>query len=57
MQEEPYNMGAYGFLKMNWKLKDKELYGITRKASAAAATGYSKLHAKEQEEIVRKAME
>ncbi|MCY7410608.1 MAG: 2-oxoglutarate dehydrogenase E1 component, partial [Chitinophagales bacterium] len=57
VQEEPYNMGAYSFLKMNWKLKDKELYGITRKASAAAATGYSKLHAKEQEEIVGKAME
>ncbi|MBA3649627.1 MAG: 2-oxoglutarate dehydrogenase E1 component [Chitinophagales bacterium] len=57
VQEEPYNMGAYGFLRLNWKPKDKELYGITRKASASPAVGYSKLHAKEQEEIVAKAME
>ena len=57
VQEEPFNMGAYGFLKMNWKMKDKELYGITRKAGAASATGYAKLHAKEQMEIVGKAFE
>ncbi len=57
VQEEPYNMGAYSFLKMNWKPRDKEFYGLTRKASAAPATGFAKLHAKEQEEIVRKAME
>lgn len=57
VQEEPYNMGAYAYLKMNWKLRDKELYGITRKASAAPATGFYKLHVQEQEEIVRKAFE
>lgn len=55
VQEEPYNMGAYSYLKMNWK--NAELYGITRKASASPATGYAKMHAKEQEEIVGKAME
>ncbi|MCS6916434.1 MAG: 2-oxoglutarate dehydrogenase E1 component [Chitinophagales bacterium] len=57
VQEEPYNMGAYAFLKMNWKLRDKELYGITRKAAAAPATGFYKLHVQEQEEIIRKAFE
>lgn len=55
VQEEPYNMGAYSYLKMNWK--NAELYGITRKASASPATGYARMHAQEQEEIVGKAME
>ncbi|MEP7128841.1 MAG: 2-oxoglutarate dehydrogenase E1 component, partial [Chitinophagales bacterium] len=55
VQEEPYNMGAYAFLKMNWK--NTELFGITRKASASPATGFSKLHAKEQLEIIDKAFE
>ncbi|HYV93261.1 MAG TPA: 2-oxoglutarate dehydrogenase E1 component [Chitinophagales bacterium] len=57
VQEEPYNMGAYSFLKMNWKPRDKEFYGLTRKASASPATGFAKMHAKEQEEIVGKALE
>lgn len=57
VQEEPYNMGAYSYLKMNWKPRDKDFYGLARKASAAPATGYSKLHAREQEEIVTKALE
>jgi 2-oxoglutarate dehydrogenase E1 component len=57
VQEEPYNMGAYAFIKINWKPKDREIYGITRKASSSPATGYSKLHSKEQEEIVGKAFE
>jgi 2-oxoglutarate dehydrogenase E1 component len=57
VQEEPYNMGAYSFLKMNWKPKDKELYNITRKASASTAIGFAKFHAKEQMEIVGKAFE
>lgn len=55
VQEEPYNMGAYGFLKMNWK--NVELFGITRKASASPSTGFAKLHAKEQLEIIDKAFE
>ena len=57
VQEEPFNMGAYSFLKMNWKPKDKDLYVISRKASASPATGFAKLHAKEQQEIVEKAFE
>ena len=55
VQEEPYNMGAYSFLKMNWK--NIELFGITRKASASPATGFMKAHVKEQLEIVDKAFE
>jgi 2-oxoglutarate dehydrogenase E1 component len=57
VQEEPYNMGAYSYLKMNWKPRDKEFYGLTRKAGAAPATGYAKFHSKEQQEIVEKAFE
>jgi 2-oxoglutarate dehydrogenase E1 component len=57
VQEEPYNMGAYSYLKMNWKPRDKDFYGLTRKASAAPATGYAKLHAVEQQEIISKAFE
>ncbi len=55
VQEEPYNMGAYSFLKMNWK--NIELFGITRKASASPATGFMKAHVKEQLEIIDKAFE
>lgn len=55
VQEEPNNMGAYAFMKMNWK--NGELFNITRKASASPATGFSKLHAKEQVEIIDKAFE
>ncbi|MEO5675299.1 MAG: 2-oxoglutarate dehydrogenase E1 component [Chitinophagales bacterium] len=57
VQEEPYNMGAYSFLKMNWKPRDKDFYCLSRKASASPATGFSKQHAEEQGEIVRMAME
>ncbi len=50
VQEEPLNMGAASFLRMN--LKTINLYIISRKASASTATGYSKIHAKEQAEII-----
>jgi 2-oxoglutarate dehydrogenase E1 component len=53
VQEEPENMGAWNYIlrmyrKINWELS-------ARKASASPATGYNKVHVKEQEEIVRKA--
>lgn len=53
VQEEPENMGAWGFIlrlyrKVQWEI-------VARKASASPATGYNKVHVKEQEEIVRKA--
>jgi 2-oxoglutarate dehydrogenase E1 component len=50
VQEEPMNMGAAAFLKMN--LQGINFGVISRKASAATATGYSKVHAKEQAEII-----
>jgi len=50
VQEEPLNMGAATFLRMN--LKNINFYIISRQASAATATGYNKVHQKEQEQII-----
>ena len=56
VQEEPRNKGALSFLKMN--LADEfPLKFISRPTSAASATGFSKMHAKEQAVIVEKAFE
>lgn len=50
VQEEPLNMGAASFLQMNLKSIN---YGvISRQPGAAPATGYSKIHAQEQAEII-----
>jgi 2-oxoglutarate dehydrogenase E1 component len=50
VQEEPLNMGAASFLQMNLKSIN---YGvISRQPSAATATGYAKVHAQEQTEII-----
>jgi 2-oxoglutarate dehydrogenase E1 component len=50
VQEEPLNMGAATFLRMN--LKNINFYIISRQPSAATATGYNKVHVKEQEQII-----
>ena len=50
VQEEPLNMGAATFLRMN--VKNINFYIISRQASASTATGYAKVHAQEQSEIV-----
>ncbi len=51
VQEEPQNSGALAFLKLN--LMDAfPMEVISRAASAASATGYMKVHKKEQAEIV-----
>jgi len=50
VQEEPLNMGAASFLQMN--LKNINYGVISRKPSAATATGYAKVHKLEQEEII-----
>ena len=50
VQEEPLNMGAASFLQMN--LKSINFGVISRNASAATATGYAKVHAAEQAEII-----
>ena len=53
VQEEPLNMGAATFLKMN--LTSINFGIISRSASAATATGYSKIHKEEQQEILKTA--
>jgi 2-oxoglutarate dehydrogenase E1 component len=52
VQEEPLNMGAASFMKMN--LEAFPFTIVARKASAATATGFSKIHAAEQQEIIKK---
>ena len=50
VQEEPLNMGAASYLQMNLKSIN---YGvISRQPGAATATGYAKVHAQEQAEII-----
>ena len=51
VQEEPINMGAYGFLLLNYN-KAKYLQCIARPQAASPATGFSKLHEKEQKALV-----
>lgn len=53
VQEEPVNMGAASFLVMN--LKTINFGIISRQASAATATGYAKVHAAEQAELIETA--
>ncbi len=53
VQEEPLNMGAASFLVMN--LKSINFGIISRQASAATATGYAKVHAAEQAELIETA--
>jgi 2-oxoglutarate dehydrogenase E1 component len=53
VQEEPLNMGAASFLKMNLTSIN---YGvISRQPSASTATGYNKVHLQEQKEIIETA--
>lgn len=53
VQEEPLNMGAASHLQMNLKSIN---YGvISRQPSAATATGFAKVHAQEQNEIIETA--
>ncbi|MBC9930657.1 2-oxoglutarate dehydrogenase E1 component [Chitinophaga qingshengii] len=50
VQEEPLNMGAATYLQMNLKQIN---YGvISRNPSASTATGYAKVHAREQQQII-----
>ncbi len=54
VQEEPENMGAWTFLLRHYK-KERILRGIARKASSSPATGYKKVHLKEQQQIIEQA--
>ncbi|MCC6187244.1 MAG: 2-oxoglutarate dehydrogenase E1 component [Chitinophagaceae bacterium] len=53
VQEEPSNMGAASFLKTNFEAF--ALKYICRVASASTATGFGKVHTKEQNELIEKA--
>ena len=53
VQEEPMNMGAATYLRMN--LQNINFYIISRQASAATATGFAKVHAREQAELLEAA--
>lgn len=53
VQEEPLNMGAASFLKMN--LTSLNFGVISRQPSASTATGYAKVHGQEQAEIIETA--
>ncbi len=55
VQEEPLNMGSASYLRMN--LTSINFGIISRPPSAATATGYSKVHAEEQAEILKTAFE
>ncbi|MBK8774593.1 MAG: 2-oxoglutarate dehydrogenase E1 component [Chitinophagaceae bacterium] len=50
VQEEPLNMGAAAYLRVN--VQSINFHIIARPASAATATGFNKIHAKEQEQII-----
>ena len=51
VQEESENMGAWRFVHNEYP----DLKVISRKASASPATGFKKVHEKQQEEILKKA--
>lgn len=53
VQEEPENMGAWTYILRKYHRKVDE--GIFRPSSASPATGFKKIHLKEQQEIVNKA--
>lgn len=52
VQEEPYNMGAWSYIMLNYP---NQFTPITRKASASPATGFKKAHDQQQADIVEKA--
>ncbi|MCR9205583.1 MAG: 2-oxoglutarate dehydrogenase E1 component, partial [Halobacteriovoraceae bacterium] len=54
VQEEPYNMGTWTYL-MRWRDLFSDFECIARKSSASPASGFAKVHAREQEEIINKA--
>ncbi len=57
VQEEPENMGAWGFMEGRFRrLLNAPLEYIGRKASASPATGYPLVFKKEQERIVNDAV-
>jgi len=54
VQEEPENMGYWSYILRIWR--EQPLEGIARKPSASPATGYGKVHKREQDEIIKEAL-
>ena len=55
VQEEPKNMGAWTYL-LRWQENCNKLNLVSRKASASPATGFHKVHEREQQAIVNEAL-
>ncbi|HEV7350569.1 2-oxoglutarate dehydrogenase E1 component [Telluribacter sp.] len=55
VQEEPFNMGGWTFLLRMYPEQPLEV--IARRPSASPSTGFAKIHAQEQAEIIRRAFE
>ncbi|AKD03010.1 2-oxoglutarate dehydrogenase E1 component [Pontibacter korlensis] len=53
VQEEPENMGAWNYILRIMRNGVEDV--VARKASASPATGYLKVHAKEQQELIDRA--
>jgi len=54
VQEESANMGSWDYLMRYWRHSDIEL--ISRSATASPATGFKKVHDKQQIDLVKKAI-
>ncbi|MDZ7705316.1 MAG: hypothetical protein U5L04_12625 [Trueperaceae bacterium] len=57
VQEEPYNMGAWFSLRVQFceSLYGRPFNGVTRPASASPATGSKSSHKIEQQELLKEA--
>ncbi len=55
VQEEPFNMGGWTFMLRIYPEQPLEV--IARRSSASPSTGFAKIHAQEQAEIIRRAFE
>jgi 2-oxoglutarate dehydrogenase E1 component len=57
VQEEPENMGYWSYLMRVGLAAERKMRAISRSAAASPATGYAKIHAREQAEIIKKSFE
>jgi 2-oxoglutarate dehydrogenase E1 component len=55
VQEEPENMGAAGFMMRKFPDLGEPLQLISRKESSSPSTGFSIMHKKQQDELIRRA--
>lgn len=57
VQEEPSNMGYWGYILRTLRDDHNDIKVTARKASASPATGYAKVHKVEQDKIISSAFE